>query len=79
MAEIKEAIGKMYPTKSPGPYGLPVLFFQKYWNIVVSQLVFDILNNNTHSNTEKPRLPKGFQTYQFVQRDYEVSYKDNCE
>ncbi|CAL9005492.1 unnamed protein product, partial [Prunus brigantina] len=34
-AEIQEAIFQMYSTKAPGPDGMPPIFFQKYWHIVV--------------------------------------------
>lgn len=32
--EIEKAIHDMFPTKAPGSDGFPVLFYQKYWNIV---------------------------------------------
>lgn len=47
--DVHEALMQMHPLKSPGPDGLPALFFQKYWGIVgrdVTKLPLDILNNN---------------------------------
>ncbi|CAB4269397.1 unnamed protein product [Prunus armeniaca] len=32
--EVKQAVFQMYPTKAPGPDGMPPVFFQKYWHIV---------------------------------------------
>lgn len=37
-AEIHEAVFQMYPTKAPGPDGMPPIFFQKYWHIVGSDV-----------------------------------------
>ncbi|KAK2422548.1 hypothetical protein QL285_033075 [Trifolium repens] len=63
--EVEEAIYQMHPLKAPGPDGLPALFYQKYWNIVgteVCKLVLDILNNSTSpksvNNTFIVLIPK---------------------
>lgn len=37
--EIKTALFQMYPTKSPGPDGMPPLFFQHYWDSIGSDIV----------------------------------------
>jgi hypothetical protein len=45
--EIKEAIYQMHPLKTPGPDGLPAMFYQKYRHIVgedVQNLALGILN-----------------------------------
>lgn len=45
--EVLSALAQMAPLKSPGPDGLPVIFFQKYWHIIGSNVlscVLDFLN-----------------------------------
>ncbi|CAL2268930.1 unnamed protein product [Prunus armeniaca] len=45
--EVKHAVFQMYPTNTPGPDGMPPLFYQKYWHIVgpdVSRAVIDFLS-----------------------------------
>ncbi|KAK9938268.1 hypothetical protein M0R45_015018 [Rubus argutus] len=32
--EVRIALFQMYPTKSPGPDGMPPLFFQHYWDSI---------------------------------------------
>lgn len=47
--EIVEALSQMHPLKSPGPDGMPALFYHKCWDFIKSDLVpvlLDILNNN---------------------------------
>ncbi|KAL0444623.1 UNVERIFIED_CONTAM: putative mitochondrial protein [Sesamum latifolium] len=47
--EVSFSLSQMFPYKSPGPDGLPPLFFQRYWKIVsvdVTRCVLDILNHN---------------------------------
>ncbi|TXG66304.1 hypothetical protein EZV62_007579 [Acer yangbiense] len=46
--EVVVAIKQMDPLKAPGPDGLPVLFFHKFWDVVggnVTSVVLDVLNN----------------------------------
>ncbi|CAL8992147.1 unnamed protein product [Prunus brigantina] len=45
--EIEAALQSMAPTKSPGPIGIPALFYRKYWDVVrgdVCQLCLNVLN-----------------------------------
>ena len=47
--EVEEALKQMHLTKTPGPDGMSVIFFQKYWNIVgndVRCMVLNVLNSN---------------------------------
>ena len=32
--EVQQAIKQMVPLKAPGPDGMPLLFYQHYWNLV---------------------------------------------
>ena len=47
--EIEAALKQMHPTKSPGPNGMPAIFFQNYWDIVGNDgvgMVLNVLNSN---------------------------------
>ena len=37
--EIEAALKQMHPTKSPGPDGMPAIFFQNYWDIMGNDVV----------------------------------------
>ncbi|XP_012836236.1 PREDICTED: uncharacterized protein LOC105956874 [Erythranthe guttata] len=46
--EVKKALDGMHPLKSPGPDGFPVVFYQRFWNIIgneVTQWVLRLLNH----------------------------------
>ena len=53
--EVQLALHQMHPTKSPGPDGMPPLFFQKYWSIV-GQDVIDCVLNILNTGEMPPRL-----------------------
>ena len=42
--EIVTALKQIHPTKSPGPDGMSAFFFQKYWDIVGSNVLNMALN-----------------------------------
>ncbi|XP_062005742.1 uncharacterized protein LOC133722901 [Rosa rugosa] len=42
--EIRVALFQMYPTKAPGPDGMPPLFFQRYWDTIGSNVVCAVLS-----------------------------------
>ena len=47
--EIKRALFQMFPTKAPGPNGLPAHFFQRNWSIrgeEVTEIVLRILKGD---------------------------------
>lgn len=57
--EVMEALQRMHPTKAPGPDGMPVLFYHKFWHLIspdVLDIVLGVLNkqmnpkaiNHTH-------------------------------
>ena len=48
--EVRYAISQMHPTKSLGPNGMSLLFYQKYWEVVspyVTKCVLQILNSGS--------------------------------
>ncbi|KAL0009260.1 hypothetical protein SO802_010762 [Lithocarpus litseifolius] len=48
--EVWTALQQMHPLKSPGPDGMPPIFYQKFWNIVgpnVIECVLNILNSGS--------------------------------
>ena len=42
--EVWHAIQQMHPMKSPGPDGMPPIFYQKFWNIVGQNTTECVLN-----------------------------------
>ena len=47
--KIVQAIHTMHLTKASGPDGMPVIFYQKYWDIIrdnVSKTILNIINSN---------------------------------
>ena len=54
LEEVRRALNQMYPTKAPGPDGMPPLFFQKYWDIV-GPCVLDCVLQALNSSIMPPR------------------------
>lgn len=48
--EVNHALSQLSPLKSPGPDGLPAVFFHKFWQILGSDVFSRVLNflNNRH-------------------------------
>ncbi|XP_062006063.1 uncharacterized protein LOC133723263 [Rosa rugosa] len=42
--EVNDALFQMYPTKSPGPDGMPPIFFQHYWETIGADVTEVIAN-----------------------------------
>lgn len=42
-AEVFEALQQMHPHKAPGPDGMALIFFQRYWHIVGKSVTTTIL------------------------------------
>ena len=59
--EVEAALKQMHPSKSPGPDGMPALFYQNYWDIVGSDVVCMVLNV-LNSNMSMADLYKTFIT-----------------
>ena len=63
--EVRAALRQMHPTKAPGPDGMSTVFYQKYWDIIgsdVSNMVLNVLNSNASlsdiNNTYITLVPK---------------------
>ena len=58
--EVVSALKQLHPLKSPGSDGMSTLFFQKYWNIVgtnVSNMVLNVLKSGMSlSNINKTNI-----------------------
>ena len=50
VVEVWNALKQMHPIKAPGPDGMSLVFYQKYWNIVgpyITNCVLQALNTGT--------------------------------
>ena len=63
--EVRKALRQMHPTKALGPDGMSAIFYQKYWDIVgsdVTNMVLNVLNTNASlsdiNNTYIKLVPK---------------------
>ena len=48
--EVWQALMQMHPTKSPGPNGMSLIFYQRYWDVVGPQVVKCVLHIVRTSN-----------------------------
>ncbi|XP_048494687.1 uncharacterized protein LOC125494872 [Beta vulgaris subsp. vulgaris] len=44
MEEVKAGLKEMHPCKSPGPDGLPALFYKRYWDLIGAKITTVVLN-----------------------------------
>lgn len=42
-ADVVEAIKHLHPAKAPGPDGMTLLFFQKFWPVCKNEVLHDVL------------------------------------
>lgn len=57
--EVTQALSHMSPLKSPGPEGLPAVFFHKYWHILgsdISSCVLKFFNHNLLLDKLNPKV-----------------------
>ena len=59
--EVEVALKQMHSSKSPSPDGMPALFYQKYWDIVGSDVVSMVLNA-LNSNISMADINKNYIT-----------------
>uniref|UniRef100_A0A2N9FEW4 CCHC-type domain-containing protein n=1 Tax=Fagus sylvatica TaxID=28930 RepID=A0A2N9FEW4_FAGSY len=57
--EIKEAVFNMQSLKSPGPDGLPLLFYKKYWHIVGNVVIKAVQKFFTSGMTKQFKPSRG--------------------
>lgn len=44
MEEVKGGVKEMHPCKSPGPDGLPAIFYKRYWDLIGAKITIVVLN-----------------------------------
>lgn len=42
--DVEAALKQMHPTKAPGPDGMYVILFQKYWDAIGNDITYNFLN-----------------------------------